>query len=777
MTAVIALARHMWRRQLVGFVSLGIIGGLGMGFAMTAAEGSRRADSAYDRLRSATLAPDFFLEESDLDDSEVAKLGALDNVSGIGRLAYAPVAPAPLTPGEDAGAFVGLDADSLTAVYRPLVISGRLARIDATDEVVINEVLAKVGNFRAGQRVPLLSGFSSEGEPRSIGDATIVGVVRGIFDVGAVTSNPFMLLGKAFMDSHRDTVQVGGEPFTLVRFVHGESDFADFQRSAASVLGRDLGSGFPANGEAVSINRTLTVQTIGLGLLAAVAFVVTIAAAMEALSRILDRAFANLPVLIALGFEPRHRRTLGALLAAPVALIGVVVGCVAALLGSPLVPTGFARAVDPISGIHLDPLVTTLIALAWLVLLLGIGVVVAWLRWGRPERRRSQSWMRRSLAPLPVRMRLGCEAALVPARGRAAAASRSALVAGIFAVLGVTAVGTFGVSLGNLVNQPALYGWNFDASFSQGDGSIQSLQQALSGLEEDDAVSQLTWVSITGIDLDGQAVEVFAFDQPGALIHPTMRFGHPPLADDEIVVGADFYAAAHVRLGDTIRAAGPDGEVQLRVVGSATYPELGNNSDLANNASITLAAARRLGAPEQSAVALIRMTDGADVSELKKYTCPNDCPELVLPNKPSRVRNLQQVGAMPWVLGGFLVALGLLAVGHAFWRSLLSRRRHFSILGALGFGASDVRAIVLWQAASIAVVAVAIGLPAGIIVGRQVWSRVALATGVVNRIVAPVGWIALGALVVLMLCLAIAAMMRHVVGRYEIAAGLSAEQP
>ena len=373
-------------------------------------------------------------------------------------------------------------------------------------------------------------------------------------------------------------------------------------------------------------------------------------------------------------------------------------------------------------------------------------------------------------------MRLGCEAALSPGRGRAAAATRSALVAAVLAILGGAAVGTFGASLGNLLDDPVLQGWDFDASFSQPGGSVESLQQSLAGLKQDRAVSQIAWLSVVTVELDGQQVEIFAFEQGGGVIHPTMRFGRPPLADDEIVLGADFYAAAHVSLGDTVLASGPGGEAQLRVVGSATYPEVGENSDLANNASITLATARRLGAPEESAVALVQMADGSDVGGLDAYTCDDGCPELVLPFQPPRVRNLEQVGAMPWVLGALLITLGLLAVGHGFWRSLLSRRRQFSILGALGFGPRDTQVIVLWQAASIALVAVVIGLPAGIVVGRRAWSRVALATGVVNRIVVPVGWMALGVLCVLAACLAIAAVMRHVVGRYAIAAGLSDEQ-
>lgn len=773
MAAILTLVCVMLRRQLASFLLLAIIGGLGLGFAMTAAMGSRRADSAYDRLRHVTLAPDAFFDGrvSAFDDAAVAQLAAAADVSGIARFTYTPVAPAPLVPGQDAGAFVGLDDDFLTRVYRPLVLKGRLARPDVSDEVVINEAMAKAGNFRVGQQVPLLSGLPPD-KPATLGDATIVGVVRGTFDVGANAQVAMMMLNKAFLEVHRDHMQLGPQPGMLVRLADGEPGLPEFERSAALAVGHDVGAAFSASSEAASINRTLAIQTVGLGLLALVGFVATLAAVIEAFSRLLDKSLVNLPVLIAIGFEPSRRMTVGAMLAAPVALVAGFVGVATALIASPLIPTGLARGVDPITGRHIDLGVVLGLALVWLVGLVGIGLVLAWRH--KPQRSgpRRRGWTNRLLESFPVRMRLGCEAALTPARGQAGAASRSALIAAVLAVAGIVAVGTFGASLRHVLADPVLQGWNFDATITTSDASVEELQQSLADMAADPAVSAVGWVSIVDLKINGQETEVYAFDPDGGVLHPTMRFGHPPLADDEIVLGADFMSAPNIALGKTVVVAGPGGDESLRVVGSATYSELGNNADLASAASLTLATARRLGAQETSAAALIRLADGYDVSALEKYSKAR---ELVTPFQPARVRNLKQVGRLPWVLVALLVTLGLLAVGHGFWRSIRSRRRDFAVLAAIGLRPHDIRVMAVWQSTCIAFVAVVLGVPIGILIGRSAWTRVANSTGVVNQIVVPAGWLIVGALGALALLDTIGMVAGRSASRREPAAGLRDE--
>ncbi len=150
LSALVLVARSLWRVQGRALVLLALLGGVGLGCAMTAAASARRADTAYDRLRAATNAPDVLMDGAALSDDNVAQLDALPEVAGAARFSYTPIAPAPLVPGRDSGAFVGLDDGYLDRVYRPLVRDGRLPRPGAPDEVVVNEALAEPASVSAG---------------------------------------------------------------------------------------------------------------------------------------------------------------------------------------------------------------------------------------------------------------------------------------------------------------------------------------------------------------------------------------------------------------------------------------------------------------------------------------------------------------------------------------------------------------------------------------------------------------------------------------------------
>ena len=194
---------------------------------------------------------------------------------------------------------------------------------------------------------------------------------------------------------------------------------------------------------------------------------------------------------------------------------------------------------------------------------------------------------------------------------------------------------------------------------------------------------------------------------------------------------------------------GANGHARLRIVGSATYPELGNNSDLASGISITQATATRLGAPTTGTVGLVRFEGRGGLQTLATHRGDG---EVVAAFRPPRVRTLEYVGSMPAVLAAFLGALGLLAVVHALRRSSRERRHDFALLATLGVTRSGRRAIVAWQSLTIACVALALGIPTGLLIGRAAWSAVADATGVVDALAVPSPWILLLAAVTVLVC-------------------------
>jgi ABC-type antimicrobial peptide transport system permease subunit len=76
-----------------------------------------------------------------------------------------------------------------------------------------------------------------------------------------------------------------------------------------------------------------------------------------------------------------------------------------------------------------------------------------------------------------------------------------------------------------------------------------------------------------------------------------------------------------------------------------------------------------------------------------------------------------------------VVVLGVATVGNTLIVSVRRRRRDLAILKTVGFVRRQVAGVVAWQASSIGVVALLVGLPVGIAVGRWAWDAVANGLG------------------------------------------------
>ncbi|MSO87550.1 MAG: ABC transporter permease [Acidimicrobiia bacterium] len=150
--------------------------------------------------------------------------------------------------------------------------------------------------------------------------------------------------------------------------------------------------------------------------------------------------------------------------------------------------------------------------------------------------------------------------------------------------------------------------------------------------------------------------------------------------------------------------------------------------------SITRATAEQIGAPEYGAAALIDLAPGTSPAVLGDYSRSG---ELITPFRVARVRNLEQVGMLPFLLAAFAASVGLLAVGHGLWVSINARRRDLAVLATLGFRPQDIRTMLLWQATFIAIVGTLLGVTVGIILGTNAWSAVASSTAVIDQAVVP----------------------------------------
>jgi ABC-type antimicrobial peptide transport system permease subunit len=88
---------------------------------------------------------------------------------------------------------------------------------------------------------------------------------------------------------------------------------------------------------------------------------------------------------------------------------------------------------------------------------------------------------------------------------------------------------------------------------------------------------------------------------------------------------------------------------------------------------------------------------------------------------PADLVNFGQIEDLPLLLGLALGAAALLTIAHLLLTLVRRRRRDLAVLRALGLTARQVRSTVSWMAITVALAALAVGVPVGITCGRLAW--------------------------------------------------------
>jgi ABC-type lipoprotein release transport system permease subunit len=726
MTAAWLWARSRLRRRWRSLVIISVVAGLGAGVAFTAATGSRRAATGWGRFRAATLSSNvFFSPPPDADPALLRQVARLPGVTATGAFTYTPVAPTRVGQADDVGAFIGLDSGFLTSVYRPRILSGRRPDPGRADEVTVNQPLARLARIHPGDRIRLRSGFPP-GPFTTFGFVTVVGIHVGQFDVGANGGNPNMLLGNAFFRAHAQQLTLGGQPAVLVRLAAGDAGAANFARQLQPIYGGGTVIVSAKDDEAVVLDA-VSVQKVGLALLALAAALATFVFAVQAIGRLFGNERSDIAILRSLGMRRRDVAVAGAGFGAAAGVGAAVIATGFAVLASRLVPSGTAGRLEP-PGLRAEPAVLAAGAALLVLVLAGIASLLA-LRVATAVPRARPFLPGASAGPLPLRLGLHWTFSRA-APGAATGSARAALMAVVVGMAGIVAVVTFASSLNHLVTTDRLFGWDFDGGFNSDELDRGALEKATGGLADDRRVEGLAWGSVVDVPVNGRAVEVFALDQARGFVHPSIIEGRAPVGSDEIALGSETLAGLGAHIGSRVTVGEGHG-VSFRIVGRAVYPELGNNSDLANAGSITAGGLDRLDAEPVSSFALLRVRRGASVQAvLHDHSGEGVFPGV--PFLPPRVRNIKAIGGLPWLMAGFLAVLALTAVGHALALSVRSRRQELAVLRAMGAVRGQVASAV-WSQATLTVLAGSVvGLPIGVAVGRQAWALIADGLGVIK---------------------------------------------
>ena len=291
--------------------------------------------------------------------------------------------------------------------------------------------------------------------------------------------------------------------------------------------------------------------------------------------------------------------------------------------------------------------------------------------------------------------------------------------------------------------------------------------------------------------------------------------GHGLDDKGQIVLGSATLALLHTHVGATVDVSvgtAKDAPVYipptpLRVVGTATFPAIGYSSIVADHPSMGTGA---LLSSEIEPPAWVRASTSADpnlngpqyvfvrlrpgvnalagLAGLRHIAqggskaiaadpnaAGNDVISVLGMQRPAQIVNYRSIGATPVVLAGGLALGALAALGLTLTVSVRRRRRDLALLRSLGFTQRQLSGAIASQSTVVVCVGIVVGIPLGIVIGRQLWSLFARNINAVPDPTVPVLSVVLVALGALVFANVIAAFPGRIAAGTPTAMALRAE--
>jgi hypothetical protein len=329
--------------------------------------------------------------------------------------------------------------------------------------------------------------------------------------------------------------------------------------------------------------------------------------------------------------------------------------------------------------------------------------------------------------------------ALDPGRGRRSVPARSALLGALLGVAGVIAAGVFVSSVETGRDQPARYGWTWDAQPAL---VVEDPEAVVARMVEDPDLSAVAVASCGPLRVDDRPLYGCSFDDWKGSTGALVTAGRPPAGPNEVALGRVTMEQLGVSIGDSVRVSTG---AALSVVGQAVIPPL-DNTEPGQGAILTtkgLETARETGGGRYL---LLTYAHGTDPAELEPRLEADYGATFSGYSEPEAPGTLIQLGAMTGLLvalGAFLAGLGIAGLVHFLAVSVRRRRRDFAVLRSLGFIRRDVGFSVSWQAVTVAALGVLAGIPLGVVVGRWAWLAAIRSVGMIDTPSVPLGQLTL----------------------------------
>ena len=748
MGAICLRVRADLRRRWLAWLAVAALIGVFAGGVIAISAGAERTNTAYPRLLAATRAPDLLVVDRMPDPSfatfSAARLAGLPQVSEAGQLdSFVVLRPSGLTLLAPADNVIG------NRFYTEKLLAGRLPDPTRPDEVAMSFWGAHADHIGVGAVLRLQLQPASGSTPVPV-RLRVVGIdaAAGEFPPEAGLTLYTVSATPAFVRAYG--AELATSPGTLLRLTHGAADLPAVQSEMNRMTAGKPAEEFLLATQGANTQRSIHLQSVALWVLAFLLALAGILIVAQILARQSALESGGYRELRALGMTGRELWAVGL---ARVGLIGAaaaVMSGISAAAASPIFPLGLARIAEPHPGFNLDA-ATVLLGMAFtLIAVMACGLWPTWQtardaaplnRFSRVGRRRSASMAAIQRLGAPVSAATGIGFALARTRGRSALPVRSTITAAVMGVAALTAAIVFSASLTHLMNTPRLYGDTWDALVTSMDGEGSPITGALPMLRHDPAVEAISiGYSAVPMQINGSGVAGLAFDNvEGPLLQPTPLEGRAPSNPGEVMLGPRDLQRLHLQLGDTVHlsVAGVPDPQPVRVVGTAIFPYLGDQLGLGRGVAASVATLKAAvgGATPPPDTMLVRFRSGADkaaaLARINQELGALPSISVAPPERPVDLINFGQVEQLPLAVGSMLGSLALGTLAHLLVTSIRRRRSDFAVLKVLGFVPGQVRRTVVWQASTIAAVALAFGLPLGVVLGRLIWFLFADQLGVV----------------------------------------------
>ena len=751
LTAVAMRVRADLRRRWASWLLLALFIGLFAGAVVTIGAGARRTDTAYPRLTRFTTAPDFVVLRNTGDQGFAtfsnAAIEALPQVRSTAEyLNFSSVKPS------DIEVVAPADAAAIGGAWGRKILRGRAPDPAHPDEASISFTAAEKYHLKPGDdfRVTLVG---KSGTPAPV-TVHVVGVdaTPSEFPPHNSTDSDTIWVGPGF--AHANPA-AAGLPITTLRLAHGAADLPAIEAALIRLGHGKPNQSFAVERQAVNTQRAIHVQAVALWVLAGLLALTSL--------MIVAQLLARQSAIESDGYRELH--TLGLTTRGPVGdrarsahddragqrrRRGAGRG-----RRFPALPARARRDRRAPPGLRLrrpgDRARRGRHAGhgrggGRMAVLAGVapchGIAGARPHSGAlPVRHPADPDARR----VPVTAATGVAFALDPGRGSNAVPVRSTIAASVLGVAVLTGALVFSSSLSHLLHTPKLYGTNWDAYATSNQGAGVPVAPALPVLERDFRVASIA-EGYTGAPMivDGQRVDGMAIATvKGDSLLPLATEGRQPVGDREVMLGIRTMQALHVHIGDRVTAtlSGVPASKRFVVVGAGVFPSLSDSMGLGKGMALTIPAVRAIVGAQN---ACHRRRAGSSTfrpahrpRRRHRRAPPADlrrtlADRLQRPHATDRPGQLR-AGVEPAVHRRR--AAGPARDGHA--RPPAGHvdppavRGDLAVLKVIGFSAGQLRRTVAWQATTVALGSVVLGIPVGLIIGRWIWITFAQALGAI----------------------------------------------